>query len=349
MPRLNLPDQVFFPVELRDLYFVETDQAGRRNRSRQPPTAPERYRRVGNRKVIVNVLDDTVVGVVGSNYRLLTNKEAVDAAHKCCSLVFPETHSSEWQINSVDAPGTRSYCHIDLVHNTAKLEFEFVMTGARRDVPEAFGPFIRVTNSYNGSRALAFSIGFYRKVCANGMVSPEDIVKFRFEHTSKDMKRGIKFKVAEERLARVKQSFLDSFQALHDCPVERVHFVPLIRSVLAIANPEAPTATAARPLSAKDKQEWKVLKECLDTISEKYAEEQGENAYAVLNAVTELASHPPQNRYLRRDKHTLQKLAGEWTIAFKAQCRRPSFDISKYLSELTDTKQAAAVHPRARP
>ena len=112
---------------------------------------------------------------------------------------------------------------------------------------------------------------------------------------------------------------------------------------------EAPTATAARPLSAQDEQEWKVLKECLDTISDKYAEERGENAYAVLNAVTELASHPPQNRYLRRDKHSLQKRAGEWTIAFKTQCRRPSFDISTYLSELTETKQTAAVHPCAGP
>jgi hypothetical protein len=52
-------------------------------------------------------------------------------------------------------------CHIDLVHRTAALDFADVRAGQR---PDAFGPFIRVTNSYSALRALAFDIGFYRKV-----------------------------------------------------------------------------------------------------------------------------------------------------------------------------------------
>lgn len=325
MSRLSQSQQIFFPVELRDLY-ANVGLSGTKTLCR-----------VAGRKAVVNMRDEMVVGVVGAGYRLFTNHEAVDAARECCSLLFPETHPSEWFLNSIDAPATGSYCHIDLAHNTAALQFEYLMHGARMGVPDVFGPFIRVSNSYNGNRALAFSIGFYRKVCANGLVIPEEVVRFRFEHTRRDMRSGIKFQVNRGRLAKAKQSFLGSFRALHECPVERTHFVPLIRSILAITLPKEQTAATARPLSAREQQDWASLNEHLDTISGKYVSEQGENAYAVLNAVTELASHPPSNRYLRREKHSLQKRAGEWVIAFKTKCREPSFDISTYLLEMENS------------
>jgi len=71
------------------------------------------------------------------------------------------------------------YCHIDLIHNSAALDFTFVPPHQR---PEAFGPFIRVTNSYNSLRALAFDIGFYRKVCKNGLIIPDTIIRFKFNN-----------------------------------------------------------------------------------------------------------------------------------------------------------------------
>lgn len=71
----------------------------------------------------------------------------------------------------------------------------------------------------------------------------------------------------------------------------------------------------------------------LEKLNEKYVKELGKNTYAVLNPVTELASNPPRNRYLRRDNHSFQKLAGEWTISSKDQCKLDSFDLSTYISE----------------
>ena len=65
----------------------------------------------------------------------------------------------------------------DSGRRTASLDFGEIQPGKR---PEAFGPFIRVTNSYNGLRALAFDIGFYRKVCRNGLIAPDTIVQFKF-------------------------------------------------------------------------------------------------------------------------------------------------------------------------
>jgi hypothetical protein len=65
------------------------------------------------------------------------------------------TSSSEWEAKAVDAPSTGGHCCIDLVHNSTILDFSLVSPAGR---PDVFGPFIRVTNSYNGLRALAFDI-----------------------------------------------------------------------------------------------------------------------------------------------------------------------------------------------
>ena len=334
MSRLTTADQVFFPVEVRELY-ADVGEAGYNV-----------LRRVANRKAIVNARSQTVLGVVSSGYRLITNQEAMEAAHECCSVVFPETHPSEWSISAVDAPATASYCHIDLAHNTTTLEFEYLMKGARKEVPDAFGPFIRVSNSYNGSRALAFSIGFYRKVCANGLVSPEEVVRFRFDHTRRDMKSVIKFHVEQDRLSQMKQSFVDCFQALQECTVEQRYFVPLIQSILWIREPRQAEAERQRSLSKREPEEWSTLQAQLNALSDKYAGEQGENAYAVLNAVTDLASHPPKNRCIRRDKHSLQKRAGEWLITFKSECRESAFSIPIYLAKMVDGEEASTSRRR---
>ena len=228
------------------------------------------------------------------------------------------------------------------------LDFEYLLKGSRPDVPETFGPFIRVTNSYNGRRALAFNIGFYRKLCKNGMVGPEVIIHFQFDHTRSGLGDGINFRVEHGRLAQMKKSFLDCFQALRDCPVNRLQFMPLIQGVLLFKKPEELKKSTELKTGIREGAEWSGLLQHLEALSERYAREQGENAYAVLNAITELASHPPDNRHVRRDKHSFQRLAGEWSIAFSKQCRQSSFSIDTYLAELAmDTPAASSINERA--
>lgn len=104
-----------------------------------------------------------------------------------------------------------------------------------------------------------------------------------------------------------------------------------------------------RKLLSKEKDDWSDLQQHLETLSERYVTEQGKNAYAVLNAITELASQPPESRYMRRDKHGLQRLAGEWVIAFKENCRQPSFSIDDYLERLAQDKPAASLTRKGAP
>jgi hypothetical protein len=92
---------------------------------------------------------------------------------------------------------------------------------------------------------------------------------------------------------------------------------------------------------SREAGEWTALSGHVAELCDRYARELGENAYAVFNAVTEFASHPPANRHVHRERHSLQRLAGTWLSNFTQHCRQPGFNLTSYLAELTTTKVEA--------
>jgi hypothetical protein len=316
MSRLSRLDDILFPVAERPVFVKVSDQAG------------ERLLAVPDKKAIVNLANDRVLGIVGRDYRLVTNRQAIDWGHECCRVAFPETLSGEWEDKITDAPTTGGHCFVDIIHKSAALDFSFVSPQAR---PDAFGPFIRVTNSYNSLRALAFDIGFFRKVCKNGMILPDTVIRFKFIHSRRNIGKEIHFGVAHDRLAKLKTSFGEYLAALRTCSVPRHEFGLFLRGVLSIRTPQP-----IKP-NSREANEWAALNSRIAELCERYANELGNTAYAVFNAVTEFASHPPANRYVRRDRNSLQRLAGTWLSSFSQECRQPRFDVSTYLAKLTTT------------
>jgi hypothetical protein len=219
MPRLTQLDDVIFPVEEHPVFVSVKTASGQRNLS------------VPDKKAIVNATTNRVLGIVSRGYRLVTNEQALQWADQCCRSVFPETKPGEWEVKATDAPATGGHCFIDLVHNSTTLDFAFVPA---KDRPDAFGPFIRVTNSYNGLKALAFDIGFFRKVCKNGMILPETIIRFKYTHLQRDIGETIRFEVAHDRLVKVKTSFAEYLSVLRGCVVPSAEFEPLVCAVLLI-------------------------------------------------------------------------------------------------------------------
>jgi hypothetical protein len=322
MPRLTKLDDVLFPVQVHPVFASFSEMNG-----------TERRLPVPERKAIVNCLTRRVIGVVSRGYRLVTNEEALDMAYLCCQTVFPETHPGEWEVGGVDGPFTAGYCHIDLRHNSTTLDFSILPPDQR---PDIFGPFIRVTNSYNGMRALGFEIGFFRKICKNGMISPEIIIGFKFSHLRSEIGKSIRFEIAKDRLASLRTTFVDSLAGLRKCVVAQPKLSRLLRTALVLRVP-APNTT--------NEMDWGVLEVHINEICDRYAKELGENAYAAFNAITEFASHPPDNRCVHRDRNSLQRLAGSWLTSFKADCQKPGFSIDSYLDQL-EKQQAKAVPNR---
>jgi hypothetical protein len=301
-----IPDDLLFVVEERPV-FAGLGQNG--------------YMRVPGKKAIVRQSDGQVLGVVGRDYRLVTNQEALDAARDCCRRVFPATKPEEWKFTSAEGPATRSSCAIDLVHNSSALDFAVVGAG---DKPEAYGPFIRVSNSYNGRRALGFEIGFMRKVCQNGLILPDTIIRFHFPHSRRDIGAAIAFNIDSAKLARFKSGFSGMVDTLRARPIGREYFTPIVRTVYDIRPPAEP----------KPSEGWTELAEQVQNLCQGYADSLGENAYAVFNAVTDLASRPPELPCFRRTRQSLQRSAGAWLPGFTKACRDPVFDLPKYMESL---------------
>jgi hypothetical protein len=313
MPRLTNLDDIMFPVEEHPVFVSIPAKSG------------ERHLPVPDKKALVNSESGRVLSVVSRGYRMVPNSKALDWAYQCCCQAFPETKPGEWQVTASDAPNTGSYCNIDLMHNTTALDFSLVSPQSR---PEAFGPFVRVTNSYNGLRALTFDIGLYRKVCKNGMIVPDAIIRFKYSHLLRDIGEEIAFEIDHARLKKVKTVFNDYMAVLRECAVPKTSFLPLLQGVLHINKPK--NIETDRKITG----EWKSLYSHLETMCYQYIQELGENAYSAFNAITDFASHPPANRCVYRDRHSYQQLAGSWLSAFHDECRQNDFSLSDYLVKL---------------
>lgn len=315
MPRLHTLNEVMFEVALQPLYVKVGDREVQARDS----------------QAVVEMPSGRVLGVVGRAYRLVSHAEALGLAHDCARAAFPETRASEWQVASVDAPSTGGTCFIDLAHNSAALDFSALAASQK---PEVYGPFVRVTNSYNRTRALCFDIGYSRKVCKNGLILRSSLISFKMSHQRREIREAVKFEIAHERLAKQKKDFQTFLARLQACPVPAGAIAGFVGDVLGFQAPAAELPSVdVRRLA------WDALQEVVVAASERYEQELGANAYAVLNVVTELASRPPENLLVRRDRHALQRRAGEWVIDFSSRCAVDGFDLGQYLASL---RQSAA-------
>ena len=316
--RISNEDELFFPVDTRPIYTRLNDSES------------ETQIAIPNRVAVLNCRSGDVLGVVGKDYRLVSNLEAAAYARQCARAVFQNTVEDEWEIFAVDAPSSAIYCHIDLRHRTGALDFGYVMVGTREEIPDSYGPYIRVTNSYNAQRALKFTIGCYRKVCENGMMAPGDIISFSFAHTRDNIQSEIDFIVDHDRVRKMQQEFQDAFDRLRRYEFARELGKVLVQVILAIRMPK--NAKVENPDNYNAFQrDWYRLDGYIDSLFSKYADRLGNNAYSTLQAATELASNPIENLCLRKDKNTLQRLAGEWMADFQKKTEERSFDLAEYL------------------
>ena len=187
--------------------------------------------------------------------------------------------------------------------------------------------------------------GSGQKVCANGMTARGDIISFSFAHTRDKIQSEIDFVVNQKRVRNMQQEFKSAFDALRRFEFDRKHGKGLVQAVLAIRMPLNAREDENTPFNAFQR-DWFRLDGYVSSLYTKYADKLGDNAYAALQAATELASHPIENLCLRKDKDTLQRLAGEWLVDFKGQCEEPEFELSDYLGRSTHAHEAHAVSGR---
>ena len=320
--RLTEIDQVLFPVETAPVYVKMPNGT---------------FKRVPGKRAVVDTRSRRTVSVVGDQYRLVSNEQALGYARRCCESAFPDTHANEWTVNTVDGPSTGGHCRVDLIHAAAIFNPFY---GSDPSDPEVFSPFVRMTNSYNGTRALSLQVGFLRKICSNGLIVPRDSIRIYFDHSSPDIDQRIRDKLNESLSIKLRKQFTDFVRNPREHAVPRELFNPIIRSALKLEEPKVYKRSSAAA--------WVGLDASLESVSYTYSRALGDNGYGLLNAMTDFASKPPHNHIVRRDRHSFQSLAGKWLSGFSEECKKESFDAERYVAGLNDPAKNAVAANRER-
>jgi hypothetical protein len=274
---------------------------------------------IPGKKALIHQGTGNVLGVVGRDYRVVTNQEAVSLAQEVCGKAFPGLSSVEWEAKRAAAPRTLSYAHIDLIHKTHVLNYWD--NEIKKDDP--FTPFLRVTNSFNGARALRFDIGFMRKHCSNGVIFEEEVATIKASHC-KEALAQLKIEITSRSLPRMWGEFSKFLTSVRSISMDTDQSTLALNTVLRL--PE--TKPDDKKARAKGLQ---ALSVDLSTRLTGYQKELGPNAYAVFNTLTDIAARPPDSVYFQKDRDTIEKRSGRWLKELARRSQTTGFDLNAWI------------------
>lgn len=276
---------------------------------------------ISTKKALINRSTGKVLGVVGRDYHVVTNQQAIDMAFEVCASAFPGLDPSEWTVFRHATVKSLSYAQIDLVHRAHIMN----LVGSGWGPNEQFSPMIRVINSFNTSRALRFDFGLLRRYCSNGVILEEQVAQVRANHERRAL-RQLRASTRILNLEKEWQSFMGFLESVRDLGLTVEQSLLALEKVLGIAR-ETP---GDKPVRQRARRElWGGIEGRLAD----YRIEVGKNAYAVFNTLTDLAARPPKSPHFRKDRHTLEKRAGAWLKNLATGASAPSFSLDSWLEK----------------
>ena len=315
-------DDLMFPVELRPVYYMDKGA----------------QQKIPNRQVVVNGESGKHLGVVSNSYQLVSNKQALDMGEKYCADLFGTDEVDNIEVFRVFAPSTGSYCHIDLVHRSYAMDL-----WDKQAESDIYIPYLRVTNSYNRSRALRFDIGVCRKVCLNGTIFDPETVTSAYRHIKREFTDAIPSVFSNGKIKQLSEAFRFYTTKLRNYHIPRAQALEIIRVLFRIKDENEIDFES----ETESREQYDSLLGILDCRLEKYIDQLGDNSYALFNAITDIASHAiERNRYLRHDMHRMQRLAGDWIFSFQREIESPAFDIDSYLEQLNRSRNGSSASMR---
>lgn len=294
MPRITNLDEILFPIDQEQLLSRRAGGPG--------------LRPITSHLAIINRDTGKPVGIVSRAYGVVTNAEAIELGKRCARELLGAEAISELEVWNVDAPATGSHCFVDLVHPAHTLN----LLGAEAPA-EVYVPYVRVTNSYNGTRALRFDVGFCRKLCANGVIFETDTIRFVYAHLRREVGGDpIRFEIQPGQLERLAERFRAFVRHARSLPMAEEESREELRRVVGYPSYEAihEMSDVRRRL-----QSYAITGQARETL-QRYRHELGPNAYATFNAMTELARTLGSQPGFWRDADAVQKRAGSWLAEF---------------------------------
>lgn len=251
-----------------------------------------------NHRAIVSESGE-VFSVVTRDYRLVSHRNAYDLGIEAFAAAFGKEASEELKIFNVRMPSTRAWVQVDLTADSLAFEPK---------AGDRWLPFLRVINSYNRTKALEFTLGFCRWICQNGMIFGSWSATFRNTHRCQvaELPMRLRETFAEERVGQGLPAFRSQLGQLVKLRVPPHSFVPGCLEILQL-RPPADLQSDPRAKS------WGQLGSHLEKLGAKYTKALGENAYALVNAASDYASHLDAPMMNAGRVHGLQARCGRWT------------------------------------
>ena len=301
---------VIFPTSLKSICFEEDSS-----------DETKRYILIKGRKAIVNIELRQALGVVSDSYRLVSNELAIEYGKKCMSLLFPAVNTNKFKIFNIITPSTRSSCHIDLIYEGYEVNIF---------KKEVYLPLIRVTNSYNTSKALKFNIGFCRKICDNGVIFESEVIEFYFSHTKNQIKESIEFDIKSNSLKNLEEKFTQHLNQLNKTEIDQKYVIPLVCKVLELSfDIDAKNGK----IKAMELNRFKEFRREIDELTDKYFKSLENTVYAVFAIITDYGSNNEQGDKRKALKiNGFQKRAGNWLESFNKTYSAYGFSWNNYLS-----------------
>jgi hypothetical protein len=242
--------------------------------------------------------ESRVFSVVSDNYKLVTNKEALEWGKTIHRRLFPNANADSFEVFKIIAPNTRSYCHIDIIDKNYTLNIW------KR---ELYVPFIRIHNSYNRSLALKFDIGFCRKLCNNGVIFEEKTVRLKFSHTRNELRPEGLDKINLSHLKKLEQEFIERTKKATEIKVPAIHYPALVASIF---KKQFKIHHASELVRAQEQKRVDDFKNKVNELAARYQPEFGETAYTLFNVLTDFASNNKDNNIAAING--MQRNSGKW-------------------------------------
>lgn len=301
--------EVFFPVEEQPISWGEFMDS----RNRIP-----RY------KAIIDSKTKRTLSVVSSKYRLVRNIEAYEIADYVVRTVFNGKTLDDFECYNILMPKSKGSCRIDLI-----IPNNFNTLFGNKD--EIWTPFVRISNSYNRTMTLRYEIGFCRWICLNGVIFGQTGISFSITHTGSITRKEIDqlIKNAQARIGSI-----GSLWAAFELKMEKLKSIALpSSSALAIFCKAFDISVNKDDISEAQKVILANRTEQIVEASKQYFKDLGNNAYAMMNVMTDFASFPEwtPNPSLFVDGY--QRKVGKWVDSFIEDYNKQSFNLSAYIGD----------------
>ena len=280
--------------------------------------------RIPGYKAIIDRETKRTLSVVSSKYRLVSNLEAYSIADYVVQTVFEGKTLEDFECYNILMPKSKGSCRIDLI-----IPNNFNKLFGNKD--ESWTPFVRISNSYNRTMTLRYEIGFCRWICMNGVIFGQTGIDFSITHTGSITRKEIDHLI---RAAQSRIGSIESLWSLFEQKMEKLKGIALpSSSALAIYCKAFDIIVKEDNLSEAQKEILANRTRQIVKSSKDYFKEIGNNAYAMMNVMTDFASFPEWTKSPSQYVDGYQRKVGKWVDDFIEEYDKQEFSLSAYIGE----------------